>query len=315
MHGRQRRSDKKIGVKPLHEWSKPGATQKKSSAFLRVVIPEIQVTRNGRIYGRPPKIQGPKNFEKRIYNVLSLSSMLSSPVLFGAIALSLASPAVAFHGAALPSALRLRTSVSNIAAPARPLRSMGGFAGARMLSDDVAHAAPRMLPAVRSAGLTPMKASSSSDGIVSKILKIDFQLLIFFALWYLGNYYYNITNKLALKAAGGLIFLIYHSISYFDLFSCVSCLFLSMRIAFFPGAAGFPLTIATLQLGVGVIYALFLWAAPDARRFPKVLSPISGRQNGERAVTNTQERFSFECGRALRSPRAIAATSPRASAA
>jgi solute carrier family 35 protein E1 len=55
---------------------------------------------------------------------------------------------------------------------------------------------------------------------------------------YLGNYYYNITNKLALKAAGG--------------------------------ATGFPMTIATLQLGVGCIYALFLWAAPDARKFPKV---------------------------------------------
>ena len=39
----------------------------------------------------------------------------------------------------------------------------------------------------------------------------------------------NISNKMALKAAGG--------------------------------AAGFPLTIATLQLGVGMIYALFLWAA------------------------------------------------------
>ena len=25
------------------------------------------------------------------------------------------------------------------------------------------------------------------------------------------------------------------------------------------GAAGFPLTIATLQLGVGMLYALFLW--------------------------------------------------------
>lgn len=55
---------------------------------------------------------------------------------------------------------------------------------------------------------------------------------------YLGNYYYNITNKLALKAAGG--------------------------------SAGFPLTIATLQLGVGCIYALFLWAAPDSRKFPTV---------------------------------------------
>ena len=56
-----------------------------------------------------------------------------------------------------------------------------------------------------------------------------------------------------------------------------------MRIAFFSGAAGFPLTIATLQLGVGVIYALFLWAAPDARRFPKVFSPTSGRLNGVRS--------------------------------
>ena len=47
----------------------------------------------------------------------------------------------------------------------------------------------------------------------------DFALLTYFALWYLGNYYYNITNKLALKAAGG--------------------------------AAGFPMIISTLQLGVG----------------------------------------------------------------
>jgi len=57
-------------------------------------------------------------------------------------------------------------------------------------------------------------------------------------LWYVGNYYYNITNKLALKAAGG--------------------------------SHGFPMTISALQLGVGCIYALFLWAAPDARAAPKI---------------------------------------------
>lgn len=67
---------------------------------------------------------------------------------------------------------------------------------------------------------------------------MDIQLIIFIALWYVGNYYYNITNKLALKAGGG--------------------------------AAGFPMTIATLQLGVGCLYALFLWAAPDARPLPKL---------------------------------------------
>lgn len=66
----------------------------------------------------------------------------------------------------------------------------------------------------------------------------DFALISCFALWYLGNYYYNITNKLALKASGG--------------------------------AAGFPMTISCLQLGVGMLYALFLWAAPDARPTPKV---------------------------------------------
>jgi len=67
---------------------------------------------------------------------------------------------------------------------------------------------------------------------------IDVQLLIYFALWYLGNYYYNITNKLALNAAGG--------------------------------SAGFPMILSCLQLGVGVIYATFLWAAPDARPTPKI---------------------------------------------
>ena len=49
---------------------------------------------------------------------------------------------------------------------------------------------------------------------------------------------YNITNKMALTAAGGKV--------------------------------GFPMTISSLQLGVGCIYALFLWLAPDAREKPKV---------------------------------------------
>lgn len=63
-------------------------------------------------------------------------------------------------------------------------------------------------------------------------------LLAYFAFWYLGNYYYNITNKLALKAAGG--------------------------------ASGFPMTIATLQLGVGALYAFFLWGYPDSRKLPNI---------------------------------------------
>lgn len=67
---------------------------------------------------------------------------------------------------------------------------------------------------------------------------IDVGLLIYFGLWYLGNYYYNITNKLALNAAGG--------------------------------KTGFPVTLSALQLGVGCLYGIFLWLAPDARAKPKV---------------------------------------------
>ena len=66
----------------------------------------------------------------------------------------------------------------------------------------------------------------------------DVGLIILFALWYLGNYYYNITNKLALNASGG--------------------------------KTGFPMMISSLQLAVGGLYGLFLWLAPDARSKPKV---------------------------------------------
>lgn len=66
---------------------------------------------------------------------------------------------------------------------------------------------------------------------------IDISLILYFAFWFWGNAMYNLQNKRALKAAGG--------------------------------SEGFPMTVSTLQLGVGVIYALFLWVAPDARAMPK----------------------------------------------
>jgi solute carrier family 35 protein E1 len=75
-------------------------------------------------------------------------------------------------------------------------------------------------------------------GLVANFVGVDVSLLSYFFFWYLGNYYYNISNKLALKNSGG--------------------------------AQGFPMTIATLQLGVGVIYALFAWAAPDMRNAPSL---------------------------------------------
>jgi solute carrier family 35 protein E1 len=83
-------------------------------------------------------------------------------------------------------------------------------------------------------GESTAEASTSSKGG----FKLDIPLLLYFFFWYLGNYYYNITNKTALKAAGG--------------------------------AMGFPMVISCLQLGVGSLYSLLLWAAPDARKFPAI---------------------------------------------
>merc|ERR1712087_1079268 len=53
-------------------------------------------------------------------------------------------------------------------------------------------------------------------------------LALYFAFWYLGNSFYNIQNKTALNATGGK-------------------------------TAGFGMTVATLQLGVGTIYSFLIW--------------------------------------------------------
>eukprot|EP00536_Pseudo-nitzschia_multiseries_P005349 jgi/Psemu1/254409/estExt_Genewise1Plus.C_1000023 len=84
----------------------------------------------------------------------------------------------------------------------------------------------------------PIKLIDSADAAPAEKAGLDLGLIAYFALWYLGNYYYNITNKLALNAAGGKV--------------------------------GFPMTLSSLQLGVGAIYGLFLWLAPDARTKPTV---------------------------------------------
>jgi solute carrier family 35 protein E1 len=82
------------------------------------------------------------------------------------------------------------------------------------------------------------KARRSMVSMAEKKLPVDVPLFLCVAMWYLGNYYYNIFNKVALTAAGGV--------------------------------AGFPFTIATFQMGIGVLYSIFLWLAPDARKKPDI---------------------------------------------
>jgi len=105
-------------------------------------------------------------------------------------------------------------------------------------AEDAAVAAPAPAPAKTSASPLANKGG------------LDLALVAYFGFWFLGNYYYNISNKLALKGAGG--------------------------------AAGFPMIISTMQLGVGMLYAIFLWLAPDARPAPtttvadiKAMIPVS----------------------------------------
>jgi len=88
-----------------------------------------------------------------------------------------------------------------------------------------------------------LQAEASSDALAvkggeAKAGLLDLPLMLYFLFWYVGNYYYNITNKLALKAAGG--------------------------------AGGYPMTISGLQLGIGCLYGIFLWLAPDARARPTI---------------------------------------------
>mmetsp|Transcript_48 Transcript_48/g.109 ORF Transcript_48/g.109 Transcript_48/m.109 type:complete len:405 (+) Transcript_48:78-1292(+) len=100
------------------------------------------------------------------------------------------------------------------------------------------HTSTSLAQATTVSGGATKVASDSPSGVMGALKGIDIGLLLYFLCWYVGNYYYNITNKLALKAAGG--------------------------------KTGFPMTISSLQLGVGVLYALFLWVAPDARSKPKI---------------------------------------------
>mmetsp|Transcript_21825 Transcript_21825/g.64405 ORF Transcript_21825/g.64405 Transcript_21825/m.64405 type:complete len:379 (-) Transcript_21825:88-1224(-) len=84
-----------------------------------------------------------------------------------------------------------------------------------------------------------MLVRGGAKAVVPKaVAKIDVALMLYFFFWYLLNYYYTLNNKKALNAAGG--------------------------------KSGFPMTVAFLQLIIGSLYGMFLWAAPDARTFPKI---------------------------------------------
>jgi len=111
--------------------------------------------------------------------------------------------------------------------------------------------APASRPALRlrggDAARAPLAASKTASGNSKLAVRggggavggIDWTLMLYFAGWYVGNYYYTLNNKLALKASGG-------------------------------ATDGFPVTIGFLQMVIGSLYALFAWVAPDMRPQPNV---------------------------------------------
>lgn len=129
----------------------------------------------------------------------------------------------------------------------RPLIVIALFAGASAEVLSAAGARPALRFRGGATSAQPVVSARSvvstpkSDHVAAGALGgFDFGLLACFAGWYLGNYYYTLNNKLALKAAGG--------------------------------ASGFPMTIGFMQMCIGSVYALFLWLAPDARTLPNVTS-------------------------------------------
>jgi len=120
---------------------------------------------------------------------------------------------------------------------ARSTRAVNGFQKPAMVQPVDLHGNRVSSVALNDASDALAVRGGASDAAPAKAGP-DIGLIAYFALWYLGNYYYNITNKLALNAAGGKL--------------------------------GFPMTLSSLQLGVGAIYGIFLWLAPEARSKPKV---------------------------------------------
>ena len=95
------------------------------------------------------------------------------------------------------------------------------------------------------ASTEPSSAADVGSVEEGRLRAFDWTLMPCVLLWYAGNYCYNICNKLALVATGG--------------------------------TAGYPLLVASLQLLVGVVYALLGWLTPNIRLLPTVTKADLGK--------------------------------------
>ena len=87
--------------------------------------------------------------------------------------------------------------------PRDPEFAAGGGACSRSFGRQAALPAPDPLQAAASPAAFQASGGADTGAAQRPAAKApggaDLSLIAYFALWYLGNYYYNITNKLALK--------------------------------------------------------------------------------------------------------------------
>ena len=124
---------------------------------------------------------------------------------------------------------------------------------------------------------------------------MDIGLVVYLTLWYLGNYYYNSASTTAPNGSlwpepaarrpglpdghtsGRQRFPLFMLCSLSLLLSHTTRAAVANCIAVYnknagkvSGGAEYAFTLALIQLIVGSVYAIFLWAAPEARKAPKM---------------------------------------------
>jgi solute carrier family 35 protein E1 len=111
---------------------------------------------------------------------------------------------------------------------------------------------------------------------------MDTAAVIYIAVWYLGNYFYNSARR----PAHALSCTHTHILALYSLpllsplaANCVPMILhpsphggtvYNKNAGKASGGAEFAFTLATIQLVVGSLYAIFLWVAPEARTPPKM---------------------------------------------
>eukprot|EP00960_Hanusia_phi_P033070 750244-Hanusia_phi.AAC.2 len=121
--------------------------------------------------------------------------------------------------------------------------------------------------------LEPAKPQSLNEAL--KSATVDSKMFPYFGLWYFGNCYCEFLSTPLFPSLPS---------------SCILHVIITSKLALNAayGAAGFPVAIATLQLGFGCLYAFFLWATSGSKTLPNItgedvfkMMPVGMEEGGD----------------------------------